>query len=469
MIRKLLGNENLEVAYALNDLALVLEAQGKLPEAETMFREELAMCRKLLDNESLYVAYALNNLALVLYDQGKLPEAETLQREALTMKRKLLGNEHPAVANSLNNLAKVLWREGKLAETETLFCEALAMQRKLLGNEHPDVANSSSELLSVLREEGKMAEAESLWRESLELSRRSRGVDDPDSVNDFNNLVGVLRADGKTNEAEQLLREVQPPAKGVQPLLLRSCASWWILDGRCAEATADLAKALEVNPDDDWNWFLLAVVLADSGDEPQYRKHCQAMLARFGATNDPVVAEHVAKACLLLPATGADLDAACQLANVAAAPSKEHEPSGWDFLVKSLAEYRRGQFASAEEWAGKTLAEPNGDDGRDMEAHAVLALACLRSQPPNESRAALSNAIECAHTKLAIPGSVSFCNVFYEYSWPTFSCARHWRRKNNCWATRIRLWPNRSTAWFQFSETKAGWARQQPCNRRRWT
>ena len=412
--RKRLGNENPDVADSLGNLANVLEDQGKLAEAETMQREALALARKLKGNEHPDVALSLNNLAVVLQSQGKLAEAETMYREALAMQRKLLGNEHPDVALSLNNLAMVLQNQGKLAEAETLQREALAMKRKLLGNDHPDVAISLSRLLNVLHWEGKLAEAESLCRENLELSRRFKGADHPDSVNAFNNLVGVLRGGGKTNEAEQLLREVQPPAEGVQPLLLRSCASWWILDGRYAEATADLAKALEVNPDDDWNWFLLAVVLADSGDEPQYQKHCQAMLARFGATKDPVVAEHVVKACLLLPADGADFDAACRLADTAVAPSKEHEPSGGSMLVKSLAEYRRGQFASAAAWAEKTLATSKGGDGRDMEAHAILAMADLRSQTPNESRAALSNAIECAHTELAIPGSVSFCKVFHE-------------------------------------------------------
>jgi tetratricopeptide (TPR) repeat protein len=224
----------------------------------------------------------------------------------------------------------------------------------------------------------------------------------------------VLRKDGKRDEAEQVLEEAEalPPAKGVQPFLLRSTASWRILDGRFAEAAADLGKTVESNPDDDWNWCLQAIVLAYSRDEQQYRKHCQAMLARFGATKDPQVAEQVAEACLLLPAAGADLEAATRLADTTVIPSKEHEPAVMDFFVKSLAEYRQDHFVNAADWAGKALAASDGDYEHDIGVNAILAMACLRSQQTNESRSALGNAIVCAQTKFVDYRDSYFCWVY---------------------------------------------------------
>ena len=59
------------------------------------------------------MALSLDNLADVLQAQGKLAEAETMYREALAMRRKLLGNEHPDVAISLINLADVLRKQGE--------------------------------------------------------------------------------------------------------------------------------------------------------------------------------------------------------------------------------------------------------------------------------------------------------------------------------------------------------------------
>ena len=78
MNRKLQGNENLDVARALNGLASALLYQRKLAEAETLFGDSLGIYRKLEGNENLEVARCLNNLALVLKDQGKLAEAEAM-------------------------------------------------------------------------------------------------------------------------------------------------------------------------------------------------------------------------------------------------------------------------------------------------------------------------------------------------------------------------------------------------------
>ena len=51
-----------------------------------MYREALAMRRKLLGNEHPDVATTLNGLAWVLAVKGKLAEAETMYREALAMR-----------------------------------------------------------------------------------------------------------------------------------------------------------------------------------------------------------------------------------------------------------------------------------------------------------------------------------------------------------------------------------------------
>src|SRR6185436_11326264 len=110
------------IAKSLFRLAIVLRLQGKQAEAETKFREVVAMWRKLRANDRIEVADALSQLAQTLMGQGKkLAEVETLVREALAMKRRLFENEHPEVAISLSSLAVVLMQQGKLAEAETVY------------------------------------------------------------------------------------------------------------------------------------------------------------------------------------------------------------------------------------------------------------------------------------------------------------------------------------------------------------
>jgi tetratricopeptide (TPR) repeat protein len=55
-------------------------------------------------------AVALNNLAIVYEAQGKYGEAEGLHKRALAIREQALGTSHPNVAQTLNNLAIVYWR-----------------------------------------------------------------------------------------------------------------------------------------------------------------------------------------------------------------------------------------------------------------------------------------------------------------------------------------------------------------------
>ena len=65
-------------------------------------------------------------LASLLSDQGKLAEAEPLYRRALAGYEAQLGEAHPSTLNTVNNLANLLKKQGKLAEAEPLHRRALA-------------------------------------------------------------------------------------------------------------------------------------------------------------------------------------------------------------------------------------------------------------------------------------------------------------------------------------------------------
>jgi serine/threonine protein kinase/tetratricopeptide (TPR) repeat protein len=204
--KRVLGNENPDVAASLHDLAKVLYRKNNYDEAEGRYREALAMRRKVLGNEHPDVAETLNFLALVIDEKGDYDGAETLLREALAMRRKLFGNEHPDVAMTLNGLAGVLDDKGDYAAAEGLDRDALGMLRRVVGNEHPDVPYTLNILGEVSSHEGKFAEAEKAFRESLEIGRK---ILPPDHIYIFTALVGLghaLAAQGEDLEAEPMLR-----------------------------------------------------------------------------------------------------------------------------------------------------------------------------------------------------------------------------------------------------------------------
>src|SRR5262249_26473016 len=67
--------------------------------------------------------------------------------------------------------------------------------------------------------------------------------------------------------------------------------------GRWADAAADYATALELDPKNHLTWHDAAPLLLEVGDIDGYRRVCREMLARFGRPTDPYVADRTAKTC----------------------------------------------------------------------------------------------------------------------------------------------------------------------------
>ena len=123
------------------------------------------------------MATALNNLAVLLLATNRYPEAEPLMRRALAIDEKSLGPDHPDVARDVNNLAELLRVGNRLAEAEPLYRRALAIDEKSFGPEHPNVATSNN-LALLLQATNRPAEAEPLMRRASQSSRRA-GPDHP--------------------------------------------------------------------------------------------------------------------------------------------------------------------------------------------------------------------------------------------------------------------------------------------------
>ena len=248
-------------------------------------------------------------------------------------------------------------------------------------------------LAAGLAEAGRFAEAVLVQREALGLLR------DDKSKEDYGSRLTLYESNSPYRDtATNALAPVADDRLGMAALLRTRgtlCAQFaqWTL------AASNLTNAIALNPDEHWNWYQLAPLLLETGDTGGYRKHCHAMLARFGTTNDPPIAERTAKACLLLPLDGADLVAAAKLAETAVTLGKDDAWIAYYQSAKGLAEYRQANFAQAIEWTGKALRQP-GIYSRDIQAYSVLALALHRLNQAGEAREALSKATELARSKL---------------------------------------------------------------------
>jgi hypothetical protein len=66
-------------------------------------------------------AQTISTLAVILRGQGRLAEAEPMFRQCLEMRKKVLSPGDEQVLNSVRNLAEVLRWQGKSAEADGLL------------------------------------------------------------------------------------------------------------------------------------------------------------------------------------------------------------------------------------------------------------------------------------------------------------------------------------------------------------
>jgi serine/threonine protein kinase/tetratricopeptide (TPR) repeat protein len=202
MLRRYYKGSNpndLNLATGINNLGLILSAQGCLTNAEKMCLQALEMRRKVPGCE-LDVAASLDAVAEVFRKQKRLPEAETLAREALEKRQKWLGDDHPAVAASLNDLALVLRAQNRWAEAETNYLKALTIQHRCYGAEHAQIATTLNNLALLLRDEGKYVKAEQTMHEALVMREKLLGAQHP----------AVARSRKEHEELLALVNEHQP-------------------------------------------------------------------------------------------------------------------------------------------------------------------------------------------------------------------------------------------------------------------
>jgi tetratricopeptide (TPR) repeat protein len=193
---KVLGSEHPATAQSLNNLALLLMAQGELAGARPLIERALAIRERVLGPEHPATAQSLNNLAYLLRVQGELAGARPLIERALAIREKALGPEHPYTAITLTNLANLLRVQGDLAGARPLYERALAIREKVLGPEHPDTAGSLTGLASLLQDQGELARARPLYERALAIHEKVLGPEHPDTAQSLNSLAVLLRDEG---------------------------------------------------------------------------------------------------------------------------------------------------------------------------------------------------------------------------------------------------------------------------------
>ena len=315
----------------------------------------------------------IGNLANVLLLQKKLDEAEELTRRALEISSRAKDGNPMSEPFLLNRLSGILEARGQLEEAERVGRQALAKHRGLFGDNHPMVPNIVINLAAILAKQGKDAETEKLYQEFLP---------------------------GLPEVHERSAR------------LLETRGAFFARRARWQVAAADFSRVIELRPAGLTAWHSLAALVLQKGNLDAYREHCRSSLKQFGKSTDANTVLTIAKDCLILTPTAADLGIiAALLENSPAAEASD--AFGLPASTRALAAYRQGHVAEAVDTSQRALRSSATDSTRkenpgppiQAQIQAVLAMARWQLKESDLARAALAEVINFANTKMPKIGS----------------------------------------------------------------
>lgn len=182
--------------------------------------------------------------------------------------------------------------------------------------------------------------------------------------------------------------------------------------GTWREAAAEYARALEIYPDEHWNWFVSAGLWVETKDLDGYRRHCRNMLDRFGDTEDGSIAERTAKACLFIP-DGLPDDA--RPAALATKAVDSNPNFAWFLLAKGIAEYRGGNSEAAVTWLEKTKQGQSNNVHSLALAELFLALSHHRLGNGDTARRSLADAAKIIDQQLPQPDSGNIGDGWHDW------------------------------------------------------
>jgi tetratricopeptide (TPR) repeat protein len=399
------------------NLGLALYKQRKLDDAIAGYRKAIE-----LDPKN---APAHGHLGVALRDKGQIDEAITCYQKALEFGF----SGRPDTIAVQSNLGHALYQRGRMDESIVSYRKAIELD--------PKNAVLHTYVGNALYQQGRLDESIVWYRKAIELDSKNamhptslgnalmaqREVDEaivsfkkaielgPKYAPAHNALGMVHLVKGQIDEAIASFRktlEIAPNSPFSRSALavaetLREAprlklddpeAQYRLLSaysqlGRWKEASAVLHRSLEVNPTNNDGWCQAAALYAAAGDVEGYRRTCREMLKGFGAATLPHSAEHIAKACLLLPDTlsAADFGRVQKLAERADTATEKYGR----YVARELAAYRAGRHADALKLMQRWPPRANGFHW-DATKFAVLAMAHHRLRHVKEAEAALTDA-----------------------------------------------------------------------------
>lgn len=212
---KLLGERHPDVQLVRANLGRTLVRTGAFAEAESLHTAALAARRAALGDSSAAVASSLVDLALLMEAQNRWPEAESYYRQSLPIWRGAKDEFYELYA--MGQIGWDLGRQNKFEASDSVLTQVLQRQIVLFGPEHARTGDTYEKLTSNAIFTGRLARGDSLSMKALEIRKATWGPKSQQVADQLQNVAFVRERMNDTTRAVPVLREALAIFQSVRP------------------------------------------------------------------------------------------------------------------------------------------------------------------------------------------------------------------------------------------------------------
>lgn len=251
--QKVLGNQHRDYLWSLNNLGDHYYRKGNYRLSEKYHRLALEGRESALGRDHGDYFWSLNNLAVLYNRIGQYEQAEAYYQEAIAVRLAQVGDTHISWAVAQNNLANLYLKLNRFEDARQRFQSALAVMASKLGEQHDYVATVKNNLGHVYKGLKDWDRSDSLYRAAKDIWAESPGVEHPKYAQVVHNLGELYAASGKSDEAlvqfEEALAVRRKSLGADHPDVANTCNQLALLhwkEGRMEEAGAQLKEAARI-------------------------------------------------------------------------------------------------------------------------------------------------------------------------------------------------------------------------------
>ena len=205
-LQRCLGRHHLDTLKTMTGLAEVLYEQGELQGAEATLGEVLYGRERVLGREHLDTQDVLAQLANVLYHERKVSEAERIYKEVFDIRERALGGGHSDTLDALASLARINYDQGQITVAQEMYETVISGREKALGQGHSDTLDALACLARIYFDRGEYPEAIIKFKEVVLGRDSTRGMGEVDTLIAIEHLAKIYYKQGNLQEAAELFR-----------------------------------------------------------------------------------------------------------------------------------------------------------------------------------------------------------------------------------------------------------------------